>query len=162
MLNMFRHLLWNFFIPTFQNLQLFIYFGYFRSFPKKNWLLIWFRLVSSCFFVLFLCFCFLFIYLFIYLFILFLIFFCRPLLIHSIIPEIINCTNLWVIFFFFSFAFSHFKRWKYCLFYYVFTGPLAYWVECSPTVQETGFQSQVDSYQRLKNDTWYLLAEHSL
>ena len=27
---------------------------------------------------------------------------------------------------------------------------LAYWVECSPVDQKTGFQSQVESYQRLK------------
>ena len=33
--------------------------------------------------------------------------------------------------------------------------PLAYWVECSPMVQETKVQSQVKSYQRLKK--WYLM-----
>ena len=31
-----------------------------------------------------------------------------------------------------------------------FTGPLAYWVEYSPMVQETGIQSLVESYQTLK------------
>ena len=35
------------------------------------------------------------------------------------------------------------------------TKPLAKWVECSPMVWETGVQSQVNSYQRLKkNGTW--------
>ena len=29
-------------------------------------------------------------------------------------------------------------------------GSFAKWVECSPMVQETGVQSQVESYQRLK------------
>ena len=33
--------------------------------------------------------------------------------------------------------------------------PLALWVECSPMVQETGVQSQVKSYQKLKK--WYLM-----
>ena len=32
---------------------------------------------------------------------------------------------------------------------------LAYWVECSPMVRETRFQSQVESLQRLKK--WYLM-----
>ena len=36
--------------------------------------------------------------------------------------------------------------------------PLAYWLECSPVVQETGVQSQVESYQRLKNSIRYHLA----
>ena len=36
------------------------------------------------------------------------------------------------------------------------TGSLASWVECSPMVQETRVQSQVESYQRLKKK-WYLL-----
>ena len=31
-------------------------------------------------------------------------------------------------------------------------------VERSPTARETGVQSQVESYQRLKNGTWYLFA----
>ena len=35
------------------------------------------------------------------------------------------------------------------------TGPLAKWVEGSPIVRETGVQSQVESYQRLKK--WYLM-----
>ena len=35
------------------------------------------------------------------------------------------------------------------------TGSLALWVECSPIVRETGVQSQVVSYQRLKK--WYLI-----
>ena len=34
---------------------------------------------------------------------------------------------------------------------HIITGPLAKWVECSPIVQETRVQSQVESYQRLKN-----------
>ena len=29
------------------------------------------------------------------------------------------------------------------------------WVECSPVIQETGVQSQVESYQKLKK--WYLM-----
>ena len=33
---------------------------------------------------------------------------------------------------------------------------LAKWVECSPMVRETGVQSQVESYQRLKKK-WYLM-----
>ena len=32
---------------------------------------------------------------------------------------------------------------------------LAKWVECSPMVWETGVQSQVESYQRLKK--WYMM-----
>ena len=32
------------------------------------------------------------------------------------------------------------------------------WVECSPMVRENGGQTQVESYQRLKNATWYRLA----
>ena len=34
-------------------------------------------------------------------------------------------------------------------------GPLAYRLRCSPMTQETGIQSQVESYQRLKK--WYLM-----
>ena len=30
------------------------------------------------------------------------------------------------------------------------------YIECSPVVRETGFQSQVESYQRLKK--WYLMS----
>ena len=41
------------------------------------------------------------------------------------------------------------------------TGPLAYWVEHSAMSRETSVQSKVESYRRFKNDTWYLLAEHS-
>ena len=37
----------------------------------------------------------------------------------------------------------------------VITGSLAKWVECSPMVRETGVQSQVESYERLKK--WYLI-----
>ena len=37
-------------------------------------------------------------------------------------------------------------------------GPLVKWLECSPKVQETRVQSQVESYQRLKNSTWCHLA----
>ena len=36
-----------------------------------------------------------------------------------------------------------------------FTEPLALWVECSPMVQKTRIQFQVESYQRLKK--WYLM-----
>ena len=36
----------------------------------------------------------------------------------------------------------------------VFTEPLASWVECLSMVRETGVQSQVESYKRLKNGTW--------
>ena len=32
---------------------------------------------------------------------------------------------------------------------------LAEWIDCSPMVRETGDQSQVESYQRLKK--WYLI-----
>ena len=35
---------------------------------------------------------------------------------------------------------------------------MAKWVECLQMAQETGVQSQVKSYQRLKNGTGYLLA----
>ena len=41
--------------------------------------------------------------------------------------------------------------------------PLAYWVECSPILQETGVQSQVESYQKLKKtalDTSLLNTQH--
>ena len=31
------------------------------------------------------------------------------------------------------------------------------WVECLPMVWETRVQSQVESYQRLKNDIWFRL-----
>ena len=41
------------------------------------------------------------------------------------------------------------------LFMGVYTGPFALWVECSPIARETRVQSQVESYQRLKN--WYLI-----
>ena len=41
---------------------------------------------------------------------------------------------------------------------YNITGSLAQWVKCSPMVRETGVQSQAESYQGLKNGTWYLLA----
>ena len=34
--------------------------------------------------------------------------------------------------------------------------PLVYWVECSPIAWETGVQSPVESYQRLKK--WYLIS----
>ena len=36
--------------------------------------------------------------------------------------------------------------------------PIGYWVERSPIARETGFQSQVESYENSKNGTWYLLA----
>ena len=39
--------------------------------------------------------------------------------------------------------------------YHPKTGPLALWVKCSPMVRDTGVQSQVESYQRLKK--WYLM-----
>ena len=35
------------------------------------------------------------------------------------------------------------------------TGSLTLWVECYPMVRETGVQSQVESYKRLKK--WYLI-----
>ena len=38
---------------------------------------------------------------------------------------------------------------------YISTGPLAQWEECSPMSRETGVQSQVESYQKLKK--WYLM-----
>ena len=38
---------------------------------------------------------------------------------------------------------------------------LAQWVECSPMARETRVQSQVESYQRLKNGTWCRFALHS-
>ena len=34
--------------------------------------------------------------------------------------------------------------------------PIGQWVECSPMAQETGVQSQVNSYQKLKK--WYLIS----
>ena len=34
-------------------------------------------------------------------------------------------------------------------------GPLPWWLECSPMIRDTGVQSQVKSYQRLKK--WYLM-----
>ena len=40
----------------------------------------------------------------------------------------------------------------------IVTGPLAKWVDCSPMTRETEVQSQVESYQRLKNGTWSFLA----
>ena len=40
--------------------------------------------------------------------------------------------------------------------------PLAWWVEYLPMAQEIVVQSQVEPYQRLKNGTWYLLAQHSV
>ena len=33
------------------------------------------------------------------------------------------------------------------------TGPLVYWVECLPMARKTGAQSQIESYQRLKNSS---------
>ena len=53
-----------------------------------------------------------------------------------------------------SFMICHF----YSFYFYNFslcTGQLVKWVECSPMVQETRVQSQVESYQRLKK--WYLM-----
>ena len=41
------------------------------------------------------------------------------------------------------------------IYIYITTGPLFYWVECLPIFRETGVQSQVQSYQRLKK--WYLM-----
>ena len=41
------------------------------------------------------------------------------------------------------------------IYVFILTGPLNLWVECSPMARETGVQSQVDSYQRLKK--WYLI-----
>ncbi len=35
---------------------------------------------------------------------------------------------------------------------FTLTGPLALWLECSPMVQETRVQSQVESYQTLKKN----------
>ena len=37
-----------------------------------------------------------------------------------------------------------------------YSGPLTKWLECSPLARETRFQSQVESYQRLKK--WYLMS----
>ena len=42
-----------------------------------------------------------------------------------------------------------------------YTGPLVKELKCSPMAQKRGAQSQVNSYQRLKNVSWYLLAKHS-
>ena len=43
----------------------------------------------------------------------------------------------------------------YSLNYALGTGPLASWSKCSPMVQETEVQSQVELYQRLKK--YYLM-----
>ena len=59
--------------------------------------------------------------------------------------------------------FLHFWAWSYifvwgciytctCVCIYCW---LAYWLECSPMADETGVQSQVESYKRLKK--WYLM-----
>ena len=42
-----------------------------------------------------------------------------------------------------------------CIYIYIYTSPLAYWVEGLPMACETGIQSQVESYKRLKK--WYLI-----
>ena len=41
---------------------------------------------------------------------------------------------------------------------YLLPWTLAKWLEFSPMAQETWVQSQVESYQRLKNGTWFHLA----
>ena len=53
--------------------------------------------------------------------------------------------------FFFSETFSIDTMQHFWLFFFsIITEPLAQWVVCSPMVLETGIQSQVESYQRLK------------
>ena len=54
---------------------------------------------------------------------------------------------------------KHAHKWKSAGIDKVTTGPLAEWVECSPIVKETGVQSLIEPYQRLKkNGTWCRLA----
>ena len=49
-----------------------------------------------------------------------------------------------------------------CIWYFfdamIYKGLKYVWVDCSSMVWEIGVQSKVDSYQRLKNGTWYRMA----
>ena len=47
------------------------------------------------------------------------------------------------------------SKWNEFVLTELFPTPVAYWVVCLPMVRETGVQSQVESYRRLKK--WYLI-----
>ena len=67
---------------------------------------------------------------------------------------VIYIYELWT--FYVHFTYSCMAMSQYVMYGYV--SILVKWIKCSPMVQETWVQSQVESYQRLKNGTWWRLA----